>query len=294
MINGQYQVAQKPYDKMKNPVKQTIAKIMIIVRRTIYIFFANLDKHIFHYKPGIIILCYHNIGNDSWNYTIKLSDFKKQIEFLLENFKILNPENFEFILKENRKVEKPMAMITFDDGYKNLIKLKKFFAQRKINPILFVTENREEINRTELDCNLPLLTDKEILELQKSGWIIGCHSATHSDFSLLNMANMAKEIIESKKNLEKNLGIKINYFSYPKGKYTSKILSMVKQNYKMAFSMNSDYVRNSCDHFMIPRIGIVQSHSLAEFKAQFYPSVLLIKRIIFNNILSKLLLPIMN
>ena len=73
------------------------------------------------------------------------------------------------------------------------------------------------------------LSTLDLKGLKKSGWTVGCHSSSHTDFSKLDSKQIKWEVVNSMKILENELGFKINYFSYPKGRYSKEILSVFLQ-----------------------------------------------------------------
>lgn len=82
-------------------------------------------------------------------------------------------------------------------------------------------------------------------EMQKAGMNIGSHTHTHQILSHLTEKEQLSELIQSRKILEKQLGISIDSFAFPVGKantYTSKTLMLCEQaGYKVAFSFIHGY-----------------------------------------------------
>ena len=162
------------------------------------------------------ILCYHSVADSGWRFSTKITDFHEQLEYINKNFSIVPLED---ILSGRQSG--PGIALTFDDGYADIYKnvlpvLKKY----GIKATVFVLGERNNPNRKELDNKLPLLTLNQIKELHSLGWEIGYHTNTHSHLAKLSDSELQREIISSKKNLEKTLGFKIRYFAYPKGIYS--------------------------------------------------------------------------
>ena len=63
-----------------------------------------------------------------------------------------------------------------------------------------------------------MLNWDEVREMIKNGITIGSHSHTHPILSRMPIEEAKEEIFNSKKVLEKNLGIKIKHFSFPNGR----------------------------------------------------------------------------
>ncbi len=88
----------------------------------------------------------------------------------------------------------------------------------------------------------PKATWDHLREMQKSGLItVASHTVNHLNMTNLNDAEIEREVTESKKVLEKELGVPINYFTYPEGDFTERAKDKVKSaGYKAALSMSLD------------------------------------------------------
>lgn len=258
--------------------------IMNRLRESVYIMANMLNKLIPNLNSVGIILCYHNISDDKWDFSISKDTFKKQLEFLLKNFVYCTPQELELFLSNKKTFNKTFFMITFDDGYKSLMEIREIVKNTNIKPIVFVLSQPNNADRKELENNYEFLNQDEIKLLINDGWDIGCHGATHSDFWKLPEQEMIKEIKEAKLDLEKQLGKEIKYFAYPRGRYSSKIINIVKEaGYKMAFSMDSIKISTKNDRFTLPRIGVMNNHSFLEFKSLWQPISIYIRGIYMRN-----------
>lgn len=62
------------------------------------------------------------------------------------------------------------------------------------------------------------------------GFEIGCHSMTHpQDIKLLTMEDKYNEIVKSKEIIEKTVGKEVKHFCYPRGRYDTDCLELVKK-----------------------------------------------------------------
>ncbi|MBI2621970.1 MAG: polysaccharide deacetylase family protein [Candidatus Levybacteria bacterium] len=230
-------------------------------------------------KDYLSILCFHSISDGGNRYSIGLTDFKRELKTISQNANFVNiDEAIEVI--GGQRVEKPSVVLTFDDGYKDALKVVPLIKEYQIPAVIFILSDRKNANRKELDNKTKLLSTEEIKQLVKEGWTIGCHSATHADFTSLSPSQIKKEIIDSKKSIEKEIGIKIKYFAYPKGVLSDEIIKAVKKaGYIAAFGVWPGNVERGSNKWNIPRIVIDASHSLVDFPAIYSPSVLFLRRI---------------
>ncbi|MGI8419903.1 MAG: polysaccharide deacetylase family protein [Candidatus Levyibacteriota bacterium] len=258
-------------------------KIVTSIRKMVYQILGSLDQFVFHMKNPVVILSYHSVSNDDWRFSVSEKSLKKQIAYLKKHFEIITLKKLSDHLSGKKKLTRPAVVLTFDDGYKDILKMEAYFKKNKIKPALFVLANSKNPNRQELGNKKSFLSKKEIQYLHNSGWEIGCHSATHANLARLSQKELDKEIMQAKHKMEKQLGFSIPYFAYPRGKYNANVVRLVKvANFLMGFTMDDGIIKPNRDVYTIPRVGIDSTHTFSEFINTFSPSVVrfrgLIKR----------------
>ncbi len=265
-------------------MKNLVYKNLFIVRKALYSMLCLINPFFSYSDKQLLVLCYHSINSDNWRFGVNVEEFKRQIDFVLQNYQPLTVTDFIDVITSQKVQTQKSFLVTFDDGYKDILSIKNFLKQKNVKPTLFILGDRLKANRKELNTDRDFLNKNEILDLYKSGWTIGSHSLTHADFDKLSEAELLQEIKASKDKIEKDLHIKINYLAYPKGNYTQKAIRIAKSaGYKAAFSMDDGFIDQHTDLYTIPRVGIDRSHNFTEFKNTILPSV-----IIFRKLLKKL------
>lgn len=216
-------------------------------------------------KDKKIVLCYHSIGNTGWRFSTKTADFKNHIDFFKKNYKLRS-------LRDLMKKGKFGVNISFDDGYRDVYENAfPLLEKNKIPVTMFVLGNNEKANKIALDNELPILDLSRIRILKKNGWEIGHHSETHRDLFNLDVKQLRKEIIDSKKQLEKNLGFKIDYFAYPKGFYSQKIIALVKEaGFKGAFTVDGKEMEPS-NPMLLHRVPIEGAYNVKQLETLLSP-----------------------
>jgi peptidoglycan/xylan/chitin deacetylase (PgdA/CDA1 family) len=273
-----------------NKKESTISSIANKLRYVGYISMAKIMGNSFHTVPNVFVLCYHNISNDGWRFSIPFEKFKEQIEYLEKFCVFITPADLETIIKENKMPTKPSVLICFDDGYKEILMTRSYLFEKKIKPLLFVIGDNKNTDRIQLGTTAPLLEKNDILELYKDGWFIGNHSMTHSDFFSLDEKQIQLEIVDSKHKLEEELGIPVRYFAFPRGRYTDNILKTVKKSgYTLSFTMDDSFIDHNTDIYAVPRIGVDGTHTMNEFKYLFLRSSILMRKYIKKTFISKYL-----
>ncbi|MCU0679592.1 MAG: polysaccharide deacetylase family protein, partial [Planctomycetes bacterium] len=220
--------------------------------------------------PRLFILCYHSVSAGGWRYSVNPDEFKRQIDWLLANFAPLSLSRAAAFLAGGRLPEKNSFVLTFDDGYADNSDIAEFLHGRGITPAIFLLASPEAADRHELSTEQGLLDWASAGKLAVQGWEIGCHSATHANFASLDEAELKKEIMGAKKQLEKRLGTRIDYFSYPKGEYNEVARSIVSEaGYKLAVTMDDHIISRNSDRLAWPRIGVDGTHGFKDFKILF-------------------------
>ena len=112
-------------------------KLAILLRRTLYILLGNFDE-LAGRKNNLVVLFYHSINSDGWRYGISVSEFKKQINYLSSHYRFISTDELGKVLLGKKQLKQPSVVITFDDGYADILAVKDFLYNLQINPTAFV------------------------------------------------------------------------------------------------------------------------------------------------------------
>ena len=205
----------------------------------------------------IPILIYHSISNDESSLSLSINEFEKHIIYLKDrNFKTINFDQIN-------STKKKQIIITFDDGYKDLIScvlpiLKKhnFNATCFIVSSLLGKENLWDVDKKNF-VQKDLMNLNDTREWVDNGMFIGSHSHNHLDLTSLNNDKITDELTYSKKILEDKIGVKIKNFSYPYGKVNNLVYQKTKEIFEKATTTNRGrFDINNHDFHLIPRIDM--------------------------------------
>lgn len=232
------------------------------------------------------ILCYHSISNDGWKYGVDEREFTKHLHYLASQYQAGTLNDISDIVYYGRKFQKPLFVITFDDGYQDIYKLRSLFSKYGIHPTVFLlADDRKKINRDELATDRSLLSDRQVNTLIHDGWSIGSHGSTHIDFWNSCTTDLDQEIVDSKTTLERKYSVKIKYFAYPKGRYNEQILALTSRaGYTLGLSMDDGIISSQTRPFVVPRVGIIRNMSYSEFKSVFLPYSVIVRNFIVNKL----------
>ncbi|MES1023226.1 polysaccharide deacetylase family protein [Gloeocapsa sp. BRSZ] len=160
-------------------------------------------------------------------------------------------------LRTGIPLPKKPILLTFDDGYSGHYQYVYPLLKKYGYPATF------SIYTSNIGKNTgrPHVSWEQLRQMAADPLVtIAAHSVTHpADLRDLSEAQLRFEITESKRILETQLGISINYFTYPVGKYDSRVTRVVEQaGYKAALTMDDSadrFAGQSENLLAIARIG---------------------------------------
>ena len=264
--------------------------LAVASRRAIYTILGTTDRFVRQSYPDIVIFSYHSISSDSWRFSITFEALQKQVTYLMQYYAIVSLDELAEHLQKNKPFDKPVAIITFDDGYKDIFQTRHFFQSLGIQPTLFLLSDPASADTAELATDRQFLNKDELLQLKEMGWVFGCHSATHPFFGTLTASAAQNEIVLAKQVLENQLGVNIRYFAYPRGRYTPIVLQAVrKAGYELGLSMDDGFINTQSSLLTLPRIGVDRTHGFEEFPYIYSRSVIQFRRLIKNTFIGNYL-----
>jgi peptidoglycan/xylan/chitin deacetylase (PgdA/CDA1 family) len=213
-------------------------------------------------KDKIPILAYHQISDDfSWSITRQTKNqFERGIRFLHDEGYATISSSVTFDPDYNR--EDKSVMLTFDDGYEDfylnaLPILKKYGFTACVFIITGYIGKQSEWDYNWGRFKKRHLSGEEILVLSKAGFEIGSHTVNHPDLTKIPRRYLNYELRVSKETLEDKLGKRVEFLSYPFGRYNRLVQDEAERaGYKKAFTLSGNLTRKICDSFSIPRMGI--------------------------------------
>jgi peptidoglycan/xylan/chitin deacetylase (PgdA/CDA1 family) len=129
-------------------------------------------------------------------------------------------------VREGRPFPRGAVAVTFDDGYRDLLEhalpvLKEF----RIPAAFFVVSGGVGgiDSWVSIDGlpNEPVMSWDDLKKLRDAGMTIGSHSASHKPLDTLAGEALRDEIEGSRLALQGELGIAVDHFAYPQGRFTA-------------------------------------------------------------------------
>lgn len=176
--------------------------------------------------------------------------FEQQVKTLKDGgFTFITAKDLADALDDKITLPQKSVILTFDDGYQDFYTdvlpiLKKF----KVRAVVYIVPNF-----LDKPNNLSMWQLEEIVQ---SGLVeIGAHTMDHSYLTGLPIEKVKYEIEQSKRYLEKSLGIKVTSFAYPYGAFDNTIIDMVKKaGFKSAVTIISGNLAQDTNRFFLSRI----------------------------------------
>jgi|GEM_PF-2749157 hypothetical protein len=86
--------------------------------------------------------------------------------------------------------------------------------------------------------------------------------------SLYLAQSICKRLAQVAIGLEKELGVKVRYFAYPKGMVTPvAVKACQKTGYEAAFLASPGKIKHKINSFALPRILVERPHTFTDFRA---------------------------
>jgi peptidoglycan/xylan/chitin deacetylase (PgdA/CDA1 family) len=185
-------------------------------------------------KLQVPILCYHRIEDGrKGEYAVSPATFAAHMKVLADSgYHSISPDQLYDYLVKNKKLPDKPVMITFDDSrvehYKIAAPVMEKYGFRGVFFIMTITYNKKNY-----------MTKEQIAQLAKSGHTVGLHSWDHTMVTKYKDSDWQKQVATPKKELEKIIGMPVEYWAYPNGVYDHKAAEELSKYFKLSFILIS-------------------------------------------------------
>jgi peptidoglycan/xylan/chitin deacetylase (PgdA/CDA1 family) len=142
--------------------------------------------------------------------------FRQQMRYLAaEGYQTMDLTQVVARLQNNRPFPEKTIAITFDDGYRDFYThgfptlSEHGFTATVFLPTAFIADERRSFK------NVECLTWSEVREMRKAGIGFGSHTVNHPELKDLSSHEVERELVESKAQIEGQLGESTPLFSHP-------------------------------------------------------------------------------
>lgn len=223
-------------------------------------------------EPRITVVLYHRVCDSVHdNLTVGIEQFDRQMALLRRHCDVLSIEQVLDCTAVPRS-RKPLVCVTFDDGYlDNHQHAAPILLAHRIPAAFFVstgivgTDGRFPHDVRRGNPPIPVMQWDHLREMRRHGFTIGSHSVTHIDCAGEPRDKVWAELVQSRDDLRRELGIDEVIFGYPYGgrqHMTAERLDMVRQaGYVGCLSAYGGTNAGRVDRFDVRRIGIQWEYS---------------------------------
>jgi peptidoglycan/xylan/chitin deacetylase (PgdA/CDA1 family) len=222
---------------------------------------------------GALILCYHIVESpQDPRMEISRETFRAQMEYLeLTGYNVIPLRHvFEYVMGERASLPPNAVVITIDDGWRSTYteaypELKK----RGFPFTVFIYPNI--IGKTPIAINWD-----QVREMAQNGGDIESHSWSHPFLTRRRhvelddaayAAWLQRELVDSKKLIEKHLGEPVKFIAYPYGDYDHRLKAAVaRAGYTAALTCEFGKVVKGSDPLRMKRFVIDKRIDFAEFR----------------------------
>ncbi len=220
-------------------------------------------------EAGVRVLTYHRFGNASRDpFCVTLEDFEAQMAWLARQNLAVSLADIQSFLAGEKVFPDGAVLVTVDDGFQSLywgaLPILKKYA---IPAVAFipVSEIGTVSNNTEAH-----LTWGEIEALARAGIIIASHSFSHRSLGKIKLEEVRQEVVRSREELEKKLGLTVTAFAYPFGTRAdfneATIAILQKSNYQLAFTSQHGAISPKLNPLALPRVKVEGGEALWMFR----------------------------
>lgn len=215
------------------------------------------------------ILVYHGIApgtpSRAERFTVSLDRFTCHMDALASSTRTaLRISELSAPLSRGQPMSASAACVTFDDGTVDFYEYAwPVLRERGLPVTLYVTSG---LVGGRIDGR-QMLTWEQLEELRDSGVEIGAHSQQHIALDVVSADRSARELVNSKLELEQRLQVAVNSFAYPYGYHTPVLKQLVaRAGYTSACAVKNALSHPRDDRFALARFMLTADTTCAQIQ----------------------------
>ena len=191
---------------------------------------------------AVPILCYHFFAETCKSSTcMPIEVFDEQMRYLKENgYHAISASHLLDFLNYRRSLPSKSVLITLDDGYRSAYDhAYPILKQYGFTATLLIYTDYVGISKS-------AITWGQLREMKADGFEVGSQTVSHCDLTKKKakesdrayVARIKRELLDSKRIIDKELKQNTILFAFPYGRYNQRIVNLCDQiGYKMAFDV---------------------------------------------------------
>ncbi len=260
-------------------------------------------------RSGAMVFCYHNVVTDQaagrvgegWLHT-GVSEFRAQIDWIRESYTVVSLRELLARIKQRHSVS-GLAVLTFDDGYRGLIRhglpiLRAAALPFALFPVSstasepkpFWWDHLGPVHVGERERLISDLQGDADLISKEAGYVghinedtvpaswqelrgilgddceIGVHTVTHRNLAPLPANVIASELVESRAAIANELNVDATVVAYPYGGTSEEVFRQVKEaGFEAGLGLKYGFVRPDADPLNLARVAVPAGMPMSNF-----------------------------
>jgi len=209
----------------------------------------------------IPIITYHSIDDSGSVISTPPSVFRRQMKYLADGgHQVVSLVELIRSLKDGTRLSAKTVVLTFDDGFSNFYtEAFPVLCEYSFSATVFLVTGRcgkfnDWQGNSDAIPRSKLLSWQEVRELDRFGIEIGSHTKTHRDLTRLGSQDVEREIIDSKAEIEDEVGREAATFAYPFGGMNPAVRQIAADNFDAACSTELGKVTKASDFYSLRRL----------------------------------------
>lgn len=174
--------------------------------------------------PRITVLLYHRVCDDARdNLSVGVAQFERQMQLLRQRFQVLSIE--QVLASETiQRCRRPRVAVCFDDGYlDNFMNAAPILRRQGVPCSFFISTGIVGTNHSfphdvrRGNAQLQTLNWDQLRVMHEWGFTIGSHTVSHIDCVAEAESLVREELVRSRDDLLRELGVAEPIFAYPYG-----------------------------------------------------------------------------
>ncbi|HEX4520694.1 MAG TPA: polysaccharide deacetylase family protein [Gaiellaceae bacterium] len=209
------------------------------------------------------VLMYHRVGPIlasqpavTQTLTVSPANFAAQMTWLhAHGYHAITPRQAFEALEYGRPLPAKPVMITFDDGYRDILWHAAAVLHRLHMPATaYIITGRVS------GPDPSFLTWPELVRLEKFGFTIGSHTVTHRDLRLMSSTEAYRELRDSRLALQQHLGRPVQWLAYPFGAENASVVALaLKAGYVLALTTQGGVTQSGAQPLLLHRYEVTDS-----------------------------------
>jgi peptidoglycan/xylan/chitin deacetylase (PgdA/CDA1 family) len=196
--------------------------------------------------------------------TVTPSAFAGQMRWLhAHGFHAISATQAFAALEEDASLPPKPVMITFDDGYRDVLRYAAPVLEELGMPATaFVITDRVS------DGDPSFLSWAELGQLEADGIAIGSHTVHHVPLTGLSDSAARWELVRSREALARHLGHPVQWFAYPMGRADSRTALLARRaGYVLAFTTAPGWTQDAREPLLLRRDEVLDTTGLVGLAA---------------------------